>query len=120
MERDSSSGRDSHERRLHKRHKLKIDVNYRRGETYLFSQSENLSELGIFLVSNDPLARGTELELRFSPPEGGAPIEVTGEVVWIEMGGHGKAPGMGIRFLSPSTEVRDRIKALIRTIAYLE
>ena len=120
MENNSKKDQNGFERRLHKRYQLKMEVNYRSGETYLFSQSENLSELGIFIVSKDPLATGTELELRFSPPESGAPIEVTGEVVWVEKGGQGKAPGMGIRFLSPSLEVRDRIKALIRTIAYLE
>jgi type IV pilus assembly protein PilZ len=117
----SKSNIDSgEERRLHPRHPVKIDVNYRRGETYLYSRTENLSELGIFLVSKEPLERKTKLELRFSAPEGGHPIEVTGEVVWVDKGGGGRSPGMGIRFVDPSPEVRERIKSLIRTIAYLE
>ncbi len=107
------------ERRVFPRHSAKIDVNYRRGENYLFSHTENLSELGIFLVSKEPLDKGTEIELRFLPP-GGDPIEITGVVTWVERGGQGKQPGMGVRFLDPSPKIRERIKSLIRTIAYLE
>ncbi len=108
------------ERRAFIRHQVKIDVNYRRGETYLFSRSENLSELGIFLVSREPLTKGDLLELRFLSPEGGDPIEIKGEVMWLEKGIRGKQPGMGVRFIDPSPQIRKRIKALIRTIAYLE
>ncbi len=108
------------ERRIFPRHDVKLDVNYRHGDTYLFSRSENLSELGIFLFSDDPFEKGTRIELVFRPPDGGDPIEVEGEVVWIENEGHGKKPGMGIRFLDPTPKIRTRIKSLIRTMAYLE
>jgi len=108
------------ERRIFPRHDVKLDVNYRHGDTYLFSETENLSELGIFLVADVPFDKGTRIELVFRPPEGGDPIEVEGEVIWIEKGGSGKKPGMGIRFLEPGPMIRTRIKSLIRTIAYLE
>lgn len=108
------------ERRTSERHPIKLDVNYKHGETYLFSRSSNLSELGIFLVTQTPLANGSRIELQFSPPDGGEPIQVVGEVMWIERGGGGKEPGMGVRFVNPTPETRQRLKALIRTIAYLE
>jgi hypothetical protein len=43
-----------------------------------------------------------------------------GEVMWVEIEGRGKKPGMGIRFIDPNKRLRARIKALIRTVAYLE
>ncbi|MCP4676505.1 MAG: hypothetical protein GY854_13525 [Deltaproteobacteria bacterium] len=107
------------ERRVHPRHKAKVDVNYRHGETYLFSRTENLSELGIFLVSNDPFDKGTKLDLRFLPP-GGEPLEITGEVMWVDRGSRGSPAGMGVRFIDPNKQIRERIRTLIRTIAYLE
>jgi uncharacterized protein (TIGR02266 family) len=107
------------ERRVFPRHKAKIDVNYKHGDTYLFSETENLSELGIFLVSTKPFEKGTKLELTFRQPEGGEPIEVTGEVMWVEQESSGRKPGMGIRFIEPNEKQRARIKALIRTVAYL-
>ncbi|MCP4601135.1 MAG: hypothetical protein GY847_11525 [Proteobacteria bacterium] len=115
-----NSEKSTSERRLRPRHKIKIDVNYRRDETYLFSKTENLSELGIFLVSKDPFPKGTRLALRFLSPEGGDPIEISGDVVWIERGTGGKQSGMGVRFANLNTQTSDRIKALIRTFAYLE
>jgi type IV pilus assembly protein PilZ len=108
------------ERRSHHRHPVRLDVNYRRGETYLFSRAENLSELGIFIVSDEPFDKTTELDLRFLPPEGGEAIEITGEVVWVERGTAGRQPGMGVRFINPTPQLRQRIQALIRTVAYLE
>ncbi len=107
------------ERRVHLRHKAKVDVNYRHGETYLFSRTENLSELGVFLVSDDPFDKGTKIDLRFLPP-GGEPLEVTGEVMWVDRGSRGSPAGMGVRFIDLNEQVKKQIRALIRTIAYLE
>jgi uncharacterized protein (TIGR02266 family) len=117
----NNDGKDAGlERRVYPRHEAKLDVNYKHGDTYLFSKTENLSELGIFLVSTTPFEKGTKLELTFHQPEGGEPIEVMGEVMWVEIEGRGKKPGMGIRFIDPNKRLRARIKALIRTVAYLE
>ena len=74
------------ERRTTHRHKVRMDVNYRHGETYLFSRASNLSELGIFLVSIDPLPKGSRLELQFSPISGGEPMVVDGAVVLVTLG----------------------------------
>jgi uncharacterized protein (TIGR02266 family) len=108
------------DRRVFPRHPVKLEVNYRHGETYLFSRTENMSEIGIFLVSEEPVETGTALALSFAPPEGGDSIEVDGVVVWVENPGGVRRPGMGVRFVGPSRKVRERIKALIRTVQYLE
>jgi uncharacterized protein (TIGR02266 family) len=108
------------ERRREPRHAIKIDVNYSFGESYLYSRSGNISEMGIFLLSNEPLARGTRIELRFAVPGEPDPLRVMGEVRWIVHPGAGQEPGMGVQFLDPTDEFRDRVRELIRTMAYLE
>jgi type IV pilus assembly protein PilZ len=108
------------ERRREPRHKIQLDVNYRHGENYLFSRSENLSLMGIFLCSDDPLPMGTVLNLRFTPPGGGEAINLEGRVVWVESPGTGRLAGMGIRFLNPTSTAKKRVKTLIRTMTYFE
>lgn len=108
------------ERRREVRHEIKLNVNYSHGDTYLFSKSGNLSEMGIFLITDNPLAAGTIIELRFDTPGSGAPIEVTGEVVWIDPGNYETPTGMGLRFINPDEAIRNRIRSIIRTIAYLD
>ena len=108
------------ERREKTRYKVKLDVNYRHGDTYLFSRASDASELGIFLVSDTPLPTGAKLELEFKAPNTREPIRVAGRVAWVETGTHGKDPGMGIQFLDLTPEVQKRIRALIRIIAYFD
>ena len=108
------------DRRTSFRHNVQIDVDYRMGESYLFSRAENLSELGIFLASDEPFDVQTRIDLRFRAPEGDDPLEIKGEVIWVEIGASGKTPGMGIRFFDLDLAQKERIKSLIRTIAYLD
>lgn len=108
------------ERRREPRHDLRLDVNYRRGDTYLYSRSSNISEMGIFLVTRDPPRKGTRIELRFAVPGEDEPLRVTGEVRWVVRPGAAGEPGMGIQFIDPDDEFRRRIGELIRTVAYLE
>ncbi len=107
------------ERRVHTRHKVKVEVNCRHGGTYLFAHSVNVSELGIFIAAKDPLEVGSELDLSFEAPESGETIEISGEVVWVENGVEGRSRGMGIQFKDPAPQIQKRIKDMIRTIAYL-
>jgi uncharacterized protein (TIGR02266 family) len=117
MSSDRDDTKTMGDRRRFERHPVKLDVNYRHGDTYLYSRSSNLSELGIFLVTSSPPRKGTRIDLRFSVPGEQEPIEIIGEVRWITSGNE---PGMGIRFIDPNPEFRRRVKELIRTVAYLE
>jgi len=108
------------DRRRQPRHPARFDVDFRASDSYLYSRASNISELGIFVVTASPVPPGTRIHLRFGSAGDGTPIEIAGEVRWIDRGGSGREPGMGVRFVDPSLEFRARIKALIRTIAYLE
>lgn len=110
----------SDERRERTRYSVHIDVNYRHGDTYLFSRSSNVSELGIFLVSDNPPPKNTMLNLEFHIPNARHPIRVSGRVAWVEDGKSGAEPGMGIQFVDLGPEIQKQIRSLIRTMAFIE
>jgi type IV pilus assembly protein PilZ len=91
-------------------------------ETFLYASITNISELGIFVSTRDPLPVGTRLTLRFSPPGAGEPFVLGGHVQWVNpvrILAENRNPGMGIRFLDLTPENRERIVGAIRTIAYV-
>ena len=108
------------ERRREPRYEIKVDVNYTHDETYLYSHTGNISEMGIFLVTDQPLPVETKIDLRFAVPGESEPLRVQGEVRWVVHPGSGPQAGMGVKFVDPSEEFRERIRMLIRTMAYLE
>lgn len=90
-------------------------------ETFLFAAITNIAELGIFVRTDDPLAIGTLVHLRFDAP-GQAPFSLDGRVQWVNqlsLFGDNLNPGMGIVFVELKPEDRERLVAAIRTIAYL-
>jgi type IV pilus assembly protein PilZ len=100
-------------------------------ETFLYASITNISEMGIFVRTTEPLPVGTQLTLRFAPgtPSGGTPsggstehYVLSGVVQWINpvRADHDNPnPGMGIRFLNLEPDDRERIVETIHTIAYL-
>jgi len=50
---DRDSGAD---RRVHQRFDTSIAVDYASGETFLFAYLTNISEMGIFIRTNEPLS----------------------------------------------------------------
>jgi uncharacterized protein (TIGR02266 family) len=99
-----------------------LEVDYASEENYLFAYITNISATGIFVRTTTPEQPGTQLNLRFSPDDAG-PIEVEGEVIWINPFRPGTPdnlhPGMGIRFLELDDDTRDRLLELVRRFAYL-
>lgn len=108
------------DRRAEVRWPVDIDVDYRIEGTYLFASIIDISALGIFVCTNDPLPQGTRLHLRFTPPVelDAKPFELEGEVVWVsDELGH---TGMGVRFLAVGLDMHQRLLELVRAIAYLD
>ena len=90
-------------------------------DTFLFASIANISEMGIFVKTLEPLAIGTKVMLSFSPP-GYEPFKLAGAVAWInglKPLGDNINPGMGIRFVDLALPDRERLVEVIRTIAYL-
>jgi len=113
---------DSDDRRRHARYETSIEVDYDAGDdNFLFAYVENISEMGIFIRTDEPLPVGSELTLRFKPT--GSELELAGEVVWINPvreQGDNPNPGMGVRFRDLGAEQREQIVAIVRTVAYLQ
>jgi type IV pilus assembly protein PilZ len=108
------------ERREHERVLVCLEVDYRCDDTFLFAYITDVSAMGIFIQTQEPLPPGTLLNLRFQPP--GAPqINVEGRVIWVNRphGADSINPGMGVQFVDLTPAQREQILHLVRTFAYL-
>ncbi len=90
-------------------------------DTFLYASIRNISELGIFVATREPLQIGTRVTLRFAPSREQTFI-LSGVVQWINplrLLADNRNPGMGIRFIELAPEDRERLVEAIRTIAYV-
>jgi len=110
------------ERRIHERIDVEWSVDCETEQTFLYASITNISEMGIFVATREPLEVGTRLTLRFAMPGEESPFILLGQVQWvnpIRMLSDNPNPGMGIRFVDLSSESRERIINSVRTIAYV-
>lgn len=110
------------ERRSYERIDVEWSVDCETEQTFLYASITNISEMGIFVATHEPLEVGTRLTLRFAMPGEQAPFILSGQVAWvnpIKLLSDNPNPGMGIRFVELSSENRERIIASVRTIAYV-
>ncbi|MCC6554044.1 MAG: TIGR02266 family protein [Polyangiaceae bacterium] len=113
---------DSVDRRSSERVEVTWLVDCETEDTFLYASITNISEMGIFVQTTNPLSVGTCLTLRFSPPGALGSYVLKGTVQWVNephVLRQTPNPGMGIRFVSLTPEDRERIVDTIRTIAYL-
>lgn len=77
----------------------------------------NLSILGVYLHTESPPARNSEIELRFDLPDGGPPVVAGATVTWVNdapLDGTSDMPrGFGARFLAAAPEDVRRIANLV-------
>ncbi|MBK9265609.1 MAG: PilZ domain-containing protein [Polyangiaceae bacterium] len=119
---DSSDLNSRLERRSSTRFDVTWSVDCETEETFLYAAITNISELGIFVRTTEPLGTGTQLTLRFVPPDASEPFVLIGTVQWVNMVRpmhDNPNPGMGIKFVNLTLDDRERLVATIRTIAYL-
>lgn len=92
-------------------------------DTFLYASIRNISELGIFVATREPLTIGTRVTLRFAPvSDGGNGFVLSGVVQWVNpvrILSENRNPGMGIQFVDLTLDDRERLVQAIRTIAYL-
>ncbi len=109
------------ERRSHDRFDVEWAVDCIADDTFLYASITNISAMGIFVKTTDPVLVGTRLVLAFEPP-GYEPFKLEGEVAWINPvrpDGDNPNPGMGVRFVNLRPDDRERLVEVIRTIAYV-
>lgn len=109
------------DRRSYDRYQVEWAVDCVADDTFLYASIANISAMGIFVKTVDPLAVGMRLLLSFAPP-GYEPFKLEGEVAWINAvrpDGDNPNPGMGVRFVNLRPDDRERLVEVIRTIAYV-
>lgn len=110
------------ERRSYERIDVEWSVDCETEQTFLYASITNISEMGIFVATKEPLEVGTRLTLRFAMPGEESPFILSGQVAWvnpIRMLSDNPNPGMGVRFIELTRENRERIISSVRTIAYV-
>ena|SRR5690349_3358337 len=118
---DVSAG-EGHERRSAERIEVTWSVDCKTEDTFLYASITNISEMGIFVRTTEPLPVGTRLTLCFSPKASADPFVLAGTVQWVNAVRplhDNPNPGMGISFSNLTPADRERIVDVIHTIAYL-
>jgi len=118
---DAPAG-EGHERRSAERIEVTWSVDCATEDTFLYASITNISEMGIFVRTLDPLPVGTRLTLRFAPEASEEPFILAGIVAWVNKvrpRHDNPNPGMGISFSELTLADRERIVEVIHTIAYL-
>lgn len=113
---------DPAEKRSSRRIEVSWAVDCETEDTFLYASITNISEMGIFVRTETPLAIGTYLRLRFAPRGSAEEFAMTGRVQWVnpvKPFGDNINPGMGVMFLGLEPDERERLVEAIRTIAYL-
>jgi type IV pilus assembly protein PilZ len=112
---------DAADRRTFDRYDVEWSVDCIASDTFLFASITNISEMGIFVRTTEPLQTGARVLLTFAPPEHEG-FKLEGRVAWVNTvrpDGDNPNPGMGIKFINLKLEERERLVEVIRTIAYL-
>ncbi|MCC6521080.1 MAG: PilZ domain-containing protein [Polyangiaceae bacterium] len=119
-------GRESQPPGSEKRSAERVDVMWavdcETDDNFLFASITNISALGIFVQTTEPLPVGRLLALRFAPHGENLPFVLRGRVQWVNEVkplGDNLNPGMGIMFVDLTPEQRERLVEVVKTIAYL-
>ena len=110
------------DQRAAERYEVALDVDCETEDTFLFASIRNISQMGIFVRTDQPLQVGTFVNLRFEARDVPKPFTMRGRVQWVNRVhafGDNINPGMGIMFIDMTRDDRERLVAAIRTIAYL-
>jgi uncharacterized protein (TIGR02266 family) len=92
---------DNFNRRTSPRIAIGVPVSYRAGGTIAAATTLDVGKGGLAIRTMSPLAKGTEVEVRFRLPGRSAEIEALGRVAWSD-----RKVGMGVQFeqLRPNDE----------------
>jgi uncharacterized protein (TIGR02266 family) len=119
---DNGRSSDAHSRRSSERIDVTWMVDCETEDTFLYVSITNISDMGIFVRTTQPLSIGTRVTLRFAAQDASGSYVLQGAVQWVNEVRplqDNPNPGMGIRFVDLTPADRERIVETIRTIAYL-
>jgi len=83
-------------------------------EEFISEYVSDISRSGVFIRSDDPLPRGTKVDLRFTVVDADLEIiEGIGEVTRVVAPGSGSPPGMGVVFIELTSASSSLIQRLL-------
>jgi uncharacterized protein (TIGR02266 family) len=80
---------------------IQLLVDYRANGHYLFDFCKDLGSGGVFIQTQKPLPKGSEIDLTFTIPDSKETLEASGHVIWVQAEVSGRddlTPGMGVQF----------------------
>ena len=107
---------DDEERRRFGRSDLLVQVEYSTVDEIFSEFTRDINEGGLFIETEKPRPTGTEVAMRFSLPGNHEPLQTIGRVVWVRSASDQVPAGMGIEFDELTSEDRDRINSMIRSL----
>ena len=107
---DKKLGRKTVSDTLRKPMKCKVKVTFAKDSYSLVLESSNISESGIFLLSNADREQWEKLLLDFQLPDSKNTINIQGEIRWLSNIDDENKRGFGVKFLSISEQHSDLIK----------
>jgi uncharacterized protein (TIGR02266 family) len=107
---------DDAERRRFGRSDLLVRVEYSTIDEIFSEFTRDINEGGLFIETEKPRPTGTEVAMRFNLPGNEEPLQTIGRVVWVRSASDQVPAGMGIEFDELSSEDRDRINSMIRSL----
>jgi type IV pilus assembly protein PilZ len=108
--------RESQERRRHLRKPISLKVTNQQSGFFTYYISTDISAGGMFLRAEEPLLKGTMLDLEFSLPNSSNSIQTSAEVVRsvTPSPDSSRESGMGIRFISINEKDREEIDSFVK------
>lgn len=107
---------DGSERRRFSRTDLLVRIEYSTIDEIFSEFTYDINEGGLFIETEKPRPTGTEVALRFNLPGSKESLQTIGRVVWVRSASSGVPAGMGIEFDDLTTEDRDCINTMIRSL----
>jgi uncharacterized protein (TIGR02266 family) len=75
--------------------------------------TDDISEGGMFILSDDPPEVGSEVRLRLKPPGRLFAIKLRGEVTWRKVDGRS---GFGVRFIFDKAATEKKVQQLVEDL----
>lgn len=111
---DFASGKDlSLVIRSARRYGVGLRVKYKQGGAVMVDTTDDISEGGAFILSDDPIPVGSRVELKLLPPGSLFGVGVKAVVAWRRDRGR---RGFGVEFLFDSDRQRKRVARLVGTL----
>jgi len=99
-------------RRLMPRIRLETVIDLHSQSNFFTGITENISDGGLFLATDDPFVEGTEVDLAFTLPVG-IEVRARGTVRWLRDGSDGLSRGVGIAFTYLSASAQEAIQTFL-------